>query len=828
MAAPLTLRLLGGASIEGPDGTVTGRAAQRHRLALLALLAVTPRGMTRDKVVALLWPERESSRARHALSDSIYRINKALAAEVVVAVGERDLRLDREVLSSDVAAFHSALEKEDWERAVEAYGGPFLDGFHVPGSPELERWVDGERRRLAHRYAAALESLAEAREEGGDRTGAAAAWRRRAALDPYDSRVAVRLMEALDAEGNAAAALRHARVHAQLLEQEFDTGPDPDVVAAVERIRNGGGVGSGPAQEARHRAPGAEAGGDAPLPDPHATVQGSVSTSSSAGVLSEAMDSPSSGAPHAPDAGRLWTRLGIGAGAALAAAVAAVWIPDPTPADSGPPRVESRTAAIGPPAEEPVATGGDVSMAVLSFEDLSPEGDREWFAKGIAEEVARTLSEVPGIDVIGPESSFRFGSEPIDLRRIADTLGVEFLVSGTVRAGGDSVWTSADLIDGTTGFYRWNDTYATSSSPKRLRSIQHRIAREVATALALKVADDPETTYDDVSGRAYDAYLEGRAILRRFQSGASEDPEEVLTSLSYFERVVDLEPRWADGWDGLGEAHHWAAYAGFERERHWSESKRALEQALLLDPDHPRANASLGFVLHRLDHDYEAAEARLQRALTLDSEQYWHCGYSFFLLWVGRYEEAVEATRRAEAHNPMSWRREALTVSSERCAGRFEEVIRRAPRVLSEHPGAGGTRRDLALALQRTGRVEEALESLEEARGSHPYLDLVRALVLARSSRLEQADALLRRTDLAQATAWAADWYPVDEVAVAPLHAAALVALDRREAAIEVLQSAMDRNPDTLLYDRCYPELRSLEGDPRYQALLRRTGVPGW
>lgn len=822
MAAPFTLHLLGGASIEGPEGPITGRAAQRHRLALLGLLAATPRGMTRSKVVALLWPEREPSRARHALSDSIYRINKALEDEVVVAAGDRDLRLDADTLPSDLARFHRALEEEDWERAIEVYGGPFLEGFHLSGSVEFEHWLDGERQRLERRYAEALESRAEEHAESGDLTGAVAAWRRRAVLDPYDSRVAVRLMEALEAGGNRAAALRHARVHAQLLEQEFGTGPDPDVAALAERIRAAST--SGP-DGARPDSAFPSSPTPARTGNPHESGAPGVDRASGGPHESKApgMDRASDGPP-----GRPWKRIGVGVGAALAAIVAAVWIPDVASLFSGPHPGEGVDGLDGPMVARAAAEGEALSMAVLLFEDQSPEGDQEWFASGIAEEVARALSDVPGLRVIGPRSSFVFREGSADIRRIADTLGVDFVVDGSLRTGGDSVWISADLIDGTSGFHRWGETYATSPSAGGLRSVQRRIAREVATALSRTVTDEPEAPHDAVSDRAYDAYLEGRAVLRRFQSGATADASEVLTSLDYLRQVIELEPRWADGWAGLGEAHHWAGYAGFERESHWTESKRALERAVLLDPDHPQANASLGFVLHRLDRDHEAAEEHLQRALALDSEQYWHCGYSFFLLWVGRYEEAVEAARRAEAHNPMSWNRKALRVSSERCAGRFEAAIRQARRALSERPGAGGPRRDLALALQRTGRVEEALESLEESDGPRAYLDLVRVLVLARSGRTREAEPLLLRVDLDEAVGWAASSYRVSEVTTAPLHAAALVALDRPDAAIEVLEEAMDRDPDTLLYDRCYPELRSLERDPRYQALLRRTGVPGW
>lgn len=810
MAGSCTLRLLGGASIETPAGPVTGRAAQRHRLALLAFLATTPEGSSRDKLVAVLWPERRSTRARHALSDSVYRINKALGSEVVVAVGDRDLRLDGEALPSDLASFHRAVEQERWEEAVELYGGPFLDGFHLPGSVEFEHWLEQQRRRLERDYAHVLESLAEERAEGGDPEGAVDAWRRRAALDPYDSRVAMRLMDALEAAGNPAAALRHARDHAGLLDREYGTAPDPELTALADRIRD---------RPAARRAPGTRPGPETrPVPDPAEPGDAGEAASLARSEATATAARPRSSEPERAAPGHPWKRTAI-AGLAGAAVVAAMWVTTRAALPSAP-------MADEPGSDRAVADADLRSIAVLAFEDLSPQGDQEWFADGVAEEIVQALSWVEGLRVIALKSAFVFRDRAMDVRRIADSLGVEFVVDGSVRVGGDSVWISARLIDGATGFQRWSDTYATTPSAERLRAAQDRIAREVATSLSLRVADSPEPRGHVPGDSTYEIYLEGRYHLRSFQTGASSDRREVLRSLTHFRQVVEREPRWADGWASLGEAHHWAAFRGYDPDRHRAASKRALERAVMLDPDHPQANASLGYILHRLDRDYDAAQRRFRRALALDSDQYWHCGYTFFLLWSGSYEEAVEATRRAEAHDPMFWPLTALRGLSNRCAGRYEEAIRQAERVLATKPLVGGVRRDLALSLERTGRVEEALARLEEVAEPRDFLDLARALVLARSGRSVEAEAVLSRVDVEEARRWATTQYWSKRVTAEPLHAAALVALGRQDEAIDVLRTAMDRAPDVLLYDRCYPELRSLEGDPRYRELLDRTGVP--
>ncbi|HET7550106.1 MAG TPA: BTAD domain-containing putative transcriptional regulator [Gemmatimonadaceae bacterium] len=234
------LNLFGGVSIDGMEGPVIGRAVQRHRLALLGILAASlSPGVSRDKLVVYLWPERSAARARHALADSIYRLNEALGGSAVLAVGDQ-LRLNGAIVRSDVGTFRDAFTTAAWEDAARVYSGPFMDGFFLPGALEFERWLELVRERLDGEYGRALESLAAQRAARGDAAGAVDAWRQRAMLDRYDSRVALRLVEALVAAGNRAAAVRHAHSHTRLVEEELGTHPVPEIASFAERLAAGG------------------------------------------------------------------------------------------------------------------------------------------------------------------------------------------------------------------------------------------------------------------------------------------------------------------------------------------------------------------------------------------------------------------------------------------------------------------------------------------------------------------------------------------------------------------------------------------------------------
>lgn len=235
----LQLRVFGGLTLALEDELVSGLMTQRRRLALLALLAVAgQRGLSRDKIMAYLWSESDAARARHALNQQLYAQRKLLAGRELF-LGGKTLRLNPATIRTDVGAFEDALDRRALEEAVATYGGPFLDGFFLKDAPEFERWADAQRHRLARRLCAAHLDLAKAASAMGDRTGAAEWWRRAAEVDPLDSQIALHVVQALAAAGNAGGALRHALQHSERLRDELGLAPDPRLVQLMERLRTG-------------------------------------------------------------------------------------------------------------------------------------------------------------------------------------------------------------------------------------------------------------------------------------------------------------------------------------------------------------------------------------------------------------------------------------------------------------------------------------------------------------------------------------------------------------------------------------------------------------
>jgi DNA-binding SARP family transcriptional activator len=235
----IRIRTLGGLSILSAEGSaVAGAAAQPRRMAVLALLArAGERGIAREKMLTLLWPDADDERGPRTMAQALYALRKDLGSDDAIT-GQRELGLNASLVSSDVTEFAAAIARGDHERAATLYSGPFLDGFRLPGAEEFNRWVETERAALAQDHSRTLESLARAAFAAGRNTDAVTWWNRLAALDPLNARVAVGLMEALAAAGDRAGAIRHAHVYELLVQEELDLPADKQVTALAQRLRD--------------------------------------------------------------------------------------------------------------------------------------------------------------------------------------------------------------------------------------------------------------------------------------------------------------------------------------------------------------------------------------------------------------------------------------------------------------------------------------------------------------------------------------------------------------------------------------------------------------
>lgn len=230
-----SLRLFGGVQLANAPELLGGRAAQRKRLALLGLLAIGSRTISRDRLIGLLWPDADEEGARHLLASGIYDLRRALGDDTIVAAGD-DLRLNPRRVTVDVWDFEDALHAQDWPRAASVYGGALMEGLFVSGAAEFDRYIEQERDRYARAWMDALEKSADLRENAGDPRAGLPYLHRLVQAEPLSSRLALRLMSALVAAGERAAAIRHARTYESRVRAEEIGPPDPAVAAFAARL----------------------------------------------------------------------------------------------------------------------------------------------------------------------------------------------------------------------------------------------------------------------------------------------------------------------------------------------------------------------------------------------------------------------------------------------------------------------------------------------------------------------------------------------------------------------------------------------------------------
>jgi len=228
------LTLLGPVCLTGPSSR---RAFQQRRLALLAVIASSPdASISRDRVLGLLWPERDERTARHLLADSLYVLRQTLGQRAIIASGET-LRLSEDLFWTDIGEFRKAVTDSRWSDALEVYRGEFMDGFHLRNAGEFDQWATAERTRLRALAARAASAAAKRLEDLGRIAEAAAAAERALELAPSDEVALRNVVRLLIAADNRTRAESVARGFVERLALELGASPSPETMRVVREAR---------------------------------------------------------------------------------------------------------------------------------------------------------------------------------------------------------------------------------------------------------------------------------------------------------------------------------------------------------------------------------------------------------------------------------------------------------------------------------------------------------------------------------------------------------------------------------------------------------------
>ena len=473
--------------------------------------------------------------------------------------------------------------------------------------------------------------------------------------------------------------------------------------------------------------------------------------------------------------------------------------------------------ATGASAEAPDLT----AVAVLPLVNTTGNPQDEYFSDGMTDELATSLSRVPGLRVASRTSTFAFkGRSDIDVREIGRRLGVGAVIEGTVRRDGQRMRLSAQLTNIGDGLSLWSETYEREVSD--VFEVQHEIASSIVAALAPRLVAGgdsapavpaPAAAHRTRDLAAYDEYLRGRYFWHQRGEPA------LRTAGSHFERAIALDSGFAAAYAGLADVlARLPVYGATPGDSAYPLARAAAERAIALDSTSAEAHTTLGLV-HKSVGEWGAAERVLRRALELDpgsaSAHQWRAEV---LVITGRFREAAAAARQAHQLDPLS-----PIVAGElgymlTLAGEPEAGIAIGHRAIQLAPSLWAPHAFLGSSYLFAGRLAESIAPLERAVQLDRDVSLFRGVLsyaYARSARLDDARHLL-----AELEREAERGAPASPIAIA------YVGLGDTARALDWLErAARERDPYLLQMSLTPSWFDALRASARFAEVARTLGL---
>ena len=453
-------------------------------------------------------------------------------------------------------------------------------------------------------------------------------------------------------------------------------------------------------------------------------------------------------------------------------------------------------------------------IAILPFNNLSPDPNDRYFADGMTEELIATLSKIPSLSVISRASAMRYRDRSLPSKKVGSELGVGAILEGSVRKAGSRVRIAAELIDVGADKYVWSQSFDRELTD--IFAVQGEIAQQVAEGLKVQLlSSDRERLGEKQTGslEAYNLYLKGRY----FWNERTEDA--VRKAIGYFEAALKADPFFVKAYAGLADSYLVLANYGWMPP---AEAGRAAKEyamkALALDEATAEAHASLGLIYANHDWDFDQAEVELQRAIELNpsyaSAYHWR---STVYMYRGKNEEALEMIGNALRLDPYSLViRQALGVSLLH-SGRLDEAMKELGRVAEESPRLPSAH--FWLMMTRLARAEYP-EALEEGKKE------VEADSYDEGARLDLAFAFSETGDKDEAARIVGEVLAMKDVYYSPCSVAVvLLSLGREREGAEWMERACAERDGSLLYFRTFPMYEKFRTYPGWAELERRMRI---
>ena len=445
---------------------------------------------------------------------------------------------------------------------------------------------------------------------------------------------------------------------------------------------------------------------------------------------------------------------------------------------------------------------GEKSIVVLPFVNMSADAEQEYFSDGISEELLNLLARIPDLKVISRSSAFSYKGKDIKLTEVAEELGVNHILEGSVRRSGDQIRITAQLIDGRTDAHIWSETF---DRPWRdIFAIQDEVAAAVVERLKVTLVDQVDGI-EKTDPEAYALYLQAGSV------NARRTPADTERAVELYQQALAIDPGYASAWEGLSDAYVNQIYFGqVDFEQGVAKVEEALENAVNINPGLASAHSGLGFAAYAWRNDLQSAARHYERAIELSSNP---TDAATMLFALGRIEESLPYYERIAINNPLSAGAHFNLGLMYILSGDPERALAKLDTVRLLAPQRHGTNYFRCYAYLMMGEVELARQAIEDEPGESNQAS-GRALVFhelgqkadfeREVSRLIELAGEEYGSEVALVYAWAGN-------------------LDEAFYWLEKERETGAGSGWTQILG--YPQVKNLAGDPRWLPFLRSVGA---
>lgn len=450
------------------------------------------------------------------------------------------------------------------------------------------------------------------------------------------------------------------------------------------------------------------------------------------------------------------------------------------------------------------------TVAVLPLKSLDANETDQAMGLKLADALILRLGRLRQLVVRPTRAVQRYEGTTLDPLEAGRQQQVDAVLDGSFQRAGDRLLVRAQLLRVSDGQQLWSGIFEERSSDPFF--LQDALAENAAQALVPKLAGEERrllARHDTENINAYRLYIEGRAYWNR------RNLDGLKKSIVYFEQALQLDPQYARAYSGMADSYITLSdYDVMPAREAYPKAQEAALKALAIDDTLVEAHTSLAMIKASYDWDWQAAEQTFRRAIELNPNYATaHQWYSEYLAGMGRRDEAIAEIRRAQALDPLSLIIRSVEAWVLYFARDYDQMLAQCQRVIEIDETFGEAYAYMGLAYEQKGRFREAMDSYQK------YSTLM--------GNNTPAAAAIRASAIANMDDY---WRKMVELAKPPTGsdfeaAQAFSRLGEADKALDLLEQVYAKRDYHVMYLKVHPNLDPLRQNPRFQNLLRRSGL---